>query len=82
MIVCIAVPVMRHKYPDAERPFRCPWVPVVPVLGCALALLQMAFLPAGTWTRLLVWMALGLIVYGCYGHTHSRLHGKNNKSPR
>ena len=75
-MVCAGVLVLRYTRPEYPRPFRTPWVPVVPVLGCAMALLQMAFLPGGTWLRLVVWMFLGLIIYAAYGHTHSRLQGK------
>jgi Amino acid transporters len=35
VIVCAAVLIMRRTHPEAERPFRCPWVPLVPVLGIA-----------------------------------------------
>jgi APA family basic amino acid/polyamine antiporter len=49
-------------------------VPVVPILGAVLALAQMAGLPLDTWLRLLVWMAIGFIIYFGYGHWHSRLH--------
>ena len=73
-MVCAGVLVLRYTRPDYPRPFRTPWVPVVPILGCAMAILQMVFLPRGTWIRLVVWMVLGLIIYACYGHTHSRLH--------
>jgi len=75
-MVSAGVLVLRHTRPDYPRPFRTPWVPVVPVLGVALAVLQMAFLPGGTWIRLLVWMAIGLVIYLTYGHRHSRLHRK------
>jgi len=75
-MVCVGILVLRYTRPEYPRPFRTPWVPVVPVMGFGLVVLQMIFLPSGTWIRLLVWMALGLIVYAAYGHTHSRLHGK------
>lgn len=73
-MVCVGVLVLRRTRPDYPRPFRTPWVPVVPVLGFALCVVQMAFLTRGTWMRLIIWMGLGLIVYVLYGHTHSRLH--------
>ena len=79
-MVCAGVLVLRYTRPEYPRPFRTPWVPVVPVLGFAMVLLLMAFLPKGTWIRLLVWMVLGLIVYATYGHTHSRLHGKGRSA--
>src|SRR5436309_772233 len=71
VIVCLAVLIMRKKYPNAERPFRCPWVPFVPVMGVLSCLMLMFSLPAANWFRLFVWMALGLIIYFVYGRKHS-----------
>ncbi len=62
---------MRKKNPDAERPFRCPWVPVVPILGILSCLMLMFSLPAANWWRLFVWLALGLLIYFLYGRRHS-----------
>jgi APA family basic amino acid/polyamine antiporter len=71
VIVCAAVLIMRKKYPDAERPFRCPWVPVVPVLGILSCLMLMFSLPADNWLRLAVWLAIGLLIYFLYSRKHS-----------
>jgi APA family basic amino acid/polyamine antiporter len=71
VIVCTAVLIMRKKYPDAERPFRCPWVPVVPILGILSCLMLMFSLPADNWLRLFVWLAVGLVIYFLYGRRHS-----------
>jgi APA family basic amino acid/polyamine antiporter len=71
VIVCTAVLIMRRKYPDAERPFRCPWVPVVPVLGILSCLMLMFSLPADNWLRLLVWLLIGFVIYFAYGRHHS-----------
>jgi basic amino acid/polyamine antiporter, APA family len=73
LIVCLGVLVLRYRHPDAPRNFRTPWVPVVPIAGAALALLQMIFLPADTWLRLLIWMAIGLVIYFAYSRWHSRV---------
>jgi APA family basic amino acid/polyamine antiporter len=73
VIVCAAVLLMRRIDPNAERPFRCPWVPVVPLLGIATCLLLMFSLPAANWWRLLVWMAIGFTIYFTYGRQHSIL---------
>ena len=71
VIVCAAVLIMRRKYPDAERPFRCPWVPVVPVLGILTCLLLMFSLPTANWWRLMAWLAAGILIYLFYGRKHS-----------
>jgi APA family basic amino acid/polyamine antiporter len=71
VIVCVAVLVMRYIHPNAERPFRCPWVPAVPILGILLCLALMLSLPFGNWLRLLAWMAAGMFIYLLYGRHHS-----------
>ncbi len=71
VIVCAAVLIMRKKYPNAERPFRCPWVPVVPVLGILCCLMLMFSLPADNWWRLAGWLAIGMLIYLFYGRRHS-----------
>jgi len=71
VIVCGAILIMRKKYPDAERPFRCPWVPLVPILGVLSCLLLMFSLPVANWWRLGAWLAIGLVIYFGYGRRHS-----------
>src|SRR5438128_788883 len=73
VIVCGAVLIMRRTNPEAERPFRCPLVPVVPVLGIASCLLLMFSLPAANWLRLAAWLLIGLVIYFGYGRHHSIL---------
>lgn len=72
-IVCIGIIVLRYKKPDIERPFRTPFVPLVPILGAGICLVQMYSLPLDTWLRLIVWMALGFVIYFTYGIHHSHL---------
>ncbi|MFA6956696.1 MAG: amino acid permease [Thermoanaerobaculia bacterium] len=71
VIVCTAVLIMRKKYPNAERPFRCPWVPFVPVMGVLCCLLLMFSLPVANWWRLFVWLLIGFFIYFFYGRKHS-----------
>ena len=73
VIVCISILVLRYKRPDIHRPFKTPWVPAVPVLGASICLLQMAALPKDTWLRLVIWMAIGFLIYFTYGIKNSRL---------
>ncbi|MDR0941317.1 MAG: amino acid permease [Bacteroidales bacterium] len=73
-IVCVSVVVLRKKQPNLRRPFKVPFVPVIPLLGAAVCLLQMAFLPLATWLRLIIWMAVGMVIYFAYGYRHSKLN--------
>jgi APA family basic amino acid/polyamine antiporter len=72
-VVSGAVLIMRRTHPDAERPFRCPWVPAVPILGIVSCLLLMFSLPSENWLRLVVWLVLGLGIYFGWGRRHSRV---------
>jgi len=73
VVVCGAVLIMRKTNPDAVRPFRCPLVPVVPILGIFCCLVLMLSLPVGNWLRLIAWLALGLVIYFTYSIRHSVL---------
>ena len=73
VIVCAAVLIMRRIDPDRPRPFRCPLVPLVPLLGIGFCLLLMFSLPVDNWLRLIVWLLLGFVVYFAYGRHHSVL---------
>ncbi len=76
-IVCIGVIVLRWKKPDIERPFKTPWVPLIPILGAGTCALQMYSLPLDTWLRLIIWMALGFIIYFTYSVRKSKLRNSN-----
>jgi APA family basic amino acid/polyamine antiporter len=73
VMVCLGVLILRRTDPDAPRPFRTPWVPLVPILGIVVCLVMMFSLPLDTWLRLLVWLAIGLAIYYGYGKKHSKL---------
>lgn len=79
VIVCAAVLVMRRINPDTARPFRCPLVPLVPILGIFFCLLLMFSLPSENWLRLFVWLAMGFVIYFAYSRHHSVL-GKSQAS--
>ena len=67
VIVSLGVLVLRRRAPGLARPFRTPWVPVVPIASALVSLALMVSLPGATWARLLVWMALGVALYFAYG---------------
>jgi APA family basic amino acid/polyamine antiporter len=72
-LVSIAVPVLRVKRPDMQRPFRTPLSPVLPVVSGICCVLLMSNPAVETWLRFLVWLVLGLIIYVGYSRTHARL---------
>jgi len=73
VIVCIAVMVLRNSDPSHPRPFRTPWVPVVPILGIVFNGYMMYKLGWVNWARLIIWLVIGLIVYFSYSRYHSRV---------
>lgn len=72
-IVCIGVIILRIKRPDIKRAFKTPFVPLVPILGAGICFVQMFSLPWETWLRLILWMALGFLIYFTYGIRKSKL---------
>ncbi len=76
--VCIGVLVLRKRSPELDRPFRTPWVPLVPIMGAGATLYMMYQLPGLTWTLLGVWTAIGMTVYFAYGMGNSKI-GKADK---
>ncbi|HKE55472.1 MAG TPA: amino acid permease, partial [Pyrinomonadaceae bacterium] len=71
VIVCAAVLIMRRTHPEAQRPFRAPLVPLIPILGILTCVLLMFSLPAENWLRLAVWLVIGFAIYFGYGRKHS-----------
>ena len=71
VIVSLGILVLRRTQPDLPRPFRTPWVPVVPVASAVVAALLMLSLPGQTWLRLAVWMAIGIALYFAYSARHA-----------
>ena len=72
-MVCGGIIILRRKSPELHRPFRAPWVPLIPGLGIISCVALMIYLPADTWIRLIVWLGLGFAVYFGYGRHHSKM---------
>jgi APA family basic amino acid/polyamine antiporter len=73
VIVCAAVLVLRSREPNLARPFKTPAVWFVAPAGILSCLYLMYYLPLRTWMRLLIWLAIGMVVYFGYGRAHSKL---------
>ena len=74
VVVCSAVLIMRKTHPDANRPFRAPLVPFVPIAGILTCLTLMFSLPVENWIRLIGWLVIGVVIYYFYGRKHSTLN--------
>ncbi len=79
VIVCTGIMVMRKTQPDIPRPFRTPWVPLVPILGILVNFAMMFGLGWTNWARLVVWLVIGQIIYFGYSRYHSRLRAGRAK---
>jgi APA family basic amino acid/polyamine antiporter len=75
VIVSLSVMVLRYTNPSQPRPFRTPWVPLIPILGVLANGYMMLNLGMWNWIRLIVWLAIGLVVYFTYSVKHSRVQG-------
>jgi basic amino acid/polyamine antiporter, APA family len=73
VIVSISVLVLRKTNPSQPRPFRTPWVPVIPILGIVTNGYMMYKLGWINWARLFIWLGIGLVVYFTYSRYHSRV---------
>jgi APA family basic amino acid/polyamine antiporter len=76
VVVSAAVWILRITDPDSPRPFRAPWVPFVSTMGILVNGGMMFSLGPENWTRLLVWLVLGLLIYFGYSRHHSALRAK------
>ena len=76
VIVSLGILVLRRTQPDLPRPFRTPWVPLVPIASAVVSFALMLSLPAATWERLAIWMTIGLAIYFLYSQRHSRLSAR------
>jgi len=79
VIVSISVMVLRYTNPNQPRPFRTPWVPFIPILGVISNGYMMYKLGMWNWIRLVVWLAIGLVVYFTYSVKHSRVQALQSK---
>ncbi len=73
VLVCLGVWILRKKDPGLVRPFKAPFVPLVPILGMIVCTAMIVSLPNQTLLSAFVWMVIGLFIYFSYSQRHSKL---------
>ena len=73
IIVSAGVITLRYTRPEIVRPFRCPFVPFVPLLCMFSCAYLIWVLPSLTHLRFVIWLIIGLAVYFLYSAKHSRM---------
>ena len=82
VLVCIGIIIMRKTNPELPRAFKTPLVPVLPILGALICLLMIAGLGIDNWLRLIVWLAIGFIIYFGYSVKHSKARKDLNSNSK
>jgi len=82
VVVCVGVLVLRKKDPNLVRPFKTPFVPVVPILGIIICGAMILFLPGRTQLSALGWMIVGLVIYFSYSRKKSKLGTMGDVLPK
>jgi len=75
VLVSLGVIVMRRTEPNANRPFKTPLVPLVPILGAVVCGAMLFGLGIENWTRLLAWLAIGMVIYFTYSRKNAKIKG-------
>ncbi|WP_421828714.1 APC family permease [Larkinella sp.] len=76
VLVCLGIMILRKTDPNLVRPFKTPFYLIVCPLGALICLAMILSLGWENWTRLIVWMGIGLLIYFVYGRYHSKLRAK------
>ena len=77
ILVCAGVMIMRKTNPELPRQFKTPWVPFVPILGIIVCGAMIYGLGWANWSRLLVWLVIGLVIYFSYSIRKSNIRKYN-----
>jgi APA family basic amino acid/polyamine antiporter len=71
IVVCGGILILRVTAPRARRQFRTPFAWFTASAGIVVCSVMMASLSNATWIRLLIWTAVGLLIYFGYGIRHA-----------
>ncbi|WP_026677596.1 amino acid permease [Fictibacillus gelatini] len=80
ILISFSVIVLRKTQPDLKRSFRCPAVPLIPILSILFCGFLISQLAPATWLRFIIWLTIGFIVYFAYSRKHARLNVEKDQS--
>ncbi|KAJ9693743.1 hypothetical protein PVL29_009615 [Vitis rotundifolia] len=72
VLTCIDQDDARHNFGHSGG-FICPFVPLLPIACILINVYLLVNLGSATWTRVSIWLVIGVLVYGFYGRRHSSL---------
>jgi len=76
IFIALSIIILRKQRPDIPRKFKCPLVPVIPVLSIIFCGCLIYNLDISTLERFAVSVLIGLAVYFAYGQRNSKLGEK------
>uniref|UniRef100_A0A5B7AT36 Putative Cationic amino acid transporter 2 isoform 1 n=1 Tax=Davidia involucrata TaxID=16924 RepID=A0A5B7AT36_DAVIN len=69
---CIDQDDARHSFGHTGG-FICPFIPLLPIACILINVYLLINLGSSTWTRVSIWLLVGVLVYAFYGRNHSSL---------
>ncbi len=78
IFLAISVIILRRQQPDIPRSFKCPLVPLIPIISIFLCIFLISQLSSTTHQRFIVSLIIGVIIYLTYGMRKSKLNNTKN----
>ncbi len=82
ILVALGIIVLRRTDPNRPRPFRTPWVPLLPIVSILFCVYLILSLPTLTKLRFVAWLVAGAVIYFLYSVRHSRVRREGEVGPR